>query len=178
MATCYGVTTGFARSIVRRKLKWVSRLPGFTSSDRDDIEQDIFHDIIQASEQFKPSMGHVNAFVATVVERSTAGVIRSRNAQKRRVDRAMPIGDGSELSCKCAAARFNEVDLKCDLEPAMAQLPTSLRDLANRLKIDSVSQVARDLGRHITSVRRDMKQILRVFDKAGLQVYLKNFVSD
>jgi DNA-directed RNA polymerase specialized sigma24 family protein len=58
------------------------------------------------------------------------------------------------------------------VEEALASLPEDLRDLAERLKSRSLSQVARELGVPRSTLQDRVQQLLEAFECAGLRDFL------
>ena len=59
-----------------------------------------------------------------------------------------------------------------DLAEAMAKLPDKLRELAERLKTETVSEIARDKGIARTTLNESVRRLRRRFENAGLKEYL------
>jgi len=64
-----------ARQIVRR--------PGFSRSDTGDVEQDLYLHLLSQAQQFDPTRGSINTFVARVVDSAVAMLVRERRRNKR-----------------------------------------------------------------------------------------------
>ena len=62
--------------------------------------------------------------------------------------------------------------LVLDTAEVIAGLTPELRELAERLKADSVSQVARDLGVPRTTLNGRIQELRRRFERARLRDYL------
>jgi len=59
-----------------------------------------------------------------------------------------------------------------DLADVMAKLPDELRDLAERLKTQTRSEIARDMGIPRTSLGALIRRLRQQFEDAGLRDYL------
>jgi DNA-directed RNA polymerase specialized sigma24 family protein len=172
------VLQGFARAIVRRKARRPVGRAGFTAQDVRDFEQELHLRLLQSLPRFDPDQAHINVFVTTVVERSVAMLLRKRRAKKRvAVVRSLdaPAADGGPAEPPDhrdggrGAERF---DLAYDLAEVLRVLPAGLRDLAERLKVQTVSQAARDLNVPRTTLLRQVERLRRYFEDAGLRIYL------
>src|SRR5262249_17337721 len=149
---------------------------GFTAHDVRDIEQELLLRLLQSLPQFDPEQAHINVFITTVVGRSVAMLLRERRAKKR--------GAGVPSLDAPAAHRqpteppahrdsgADRIDLLTDLAAVLAALPADLRDLAERLKVQTVSQAARDLNVPRTTLLRQVERLRRCFEDAGLRIYL------
>lgn len=173
------VLQGFARSIVRRKARLIARCCGFNAQDLRDLEQELLQRLLQSLPLFDPDQAHINVFVTTVIERSLAMLIRERQAKKRdttgirSLDAPADDGTPSELPDRRDVGRDAErLDLANDMAGVLIALPADLRDLAERLKEKTVSQVARDLKVPRTSLMRHVERLRRCFEDAGLRIYL------
>jgi hypothetical protein len=60
----------------------------------------------------------------------------------------------------------------CDITEVVTKLPDELRDLAERLKTRSVSEIARDMGVPRTTLNESVRRLCRRFESAGLKDYL------
>ena len=77
------VCTEYARTLIRVKARQIVRRPGFSSSDTDDVEQDLFLHLLNQIQQFDPSRGSLNTFIARVVDSAVAMLVRERGRNKR-----------------------------------------------------------------------------------------------
>jgi RNA polymerase sigma factor (sigma-70 family) len=64
-----------ARQLVRR--------PGFNRSETGDVEQDLFLHLLNQAQQFDPTRGSLNTFIARVIDSAVAMLIRERRREKR-----------------------------------------------------------------------------------------------
>jgi hypothetical protein len=165
---------------------------GFTPSDRDVIEQELSLKLLKQLEAFDPGEAHWHVFVTTVVERHAANLLRDKRAEKRDhrlatslhvlietgdngpVELAETVGRQEQEARLGRDSRSDEerAQLAGDVADVLAGLPPDLRDVAERLKHDSVSAVARDLGLPRTTLLRRMEHLRRAFEGAGLRDYL------
>lgn len=186
------LTNGFAARYVRRKAKQLVGKAGLTVSDQEDIQQDLTVKILEAAPKFDPSVSHWNAFVATIVERYAANLLRDPRAQKRCPRRhcslntivdydetGLPITLGDTLvehvhdqrHCTESIDDIEAFERLEDIATVLAQLPDDLRDICERLQHDSISQVARDLDIPRTTLWRRIQQIRQHFEDAGFEVF-------
>ncbi len=182
------LTNGFAAHYIRRKAKQLVRRAGFSRSDVDDIQQQLFQRLLENLAAFDPEQGHFNVFVKTLVERYVANILRDSRAEKR--DRRqtcslstvveefdggpVELGDTisqHELDARLGRETRDAADLVMDVSQIAAGLPDDLRDLYERLKYGTVSEVARNLGVPRTTVHDRVKRLRRHFDDAGLRNY-------
>jgi len=181
------------KGFIRKKARQLVGKSGFTRWDIDDICQELTLRLFRAMLSFDPNQGHWAVFVTTVVERSAASLLRDKRAEKRDHRRVrslnvviaddehegpVELGDTvgrRELDARLGQASRDEHDLAqlaLDIAGAIAGLSPEMRELAERLKTDSVSQIARDLGVPRTTLNDRVRELRRQFEDAGLRDYL------
>lgn len=181
----------FTASLIRRKARQLVGRAGFSRSDGEDIEQELRLKLIKHLSAFDPEQGTRRAFVATVVERCAATLLRDKSAEKRDHRRVCslniiiaeeggPVEWGETIGLREHNARRG-VQPRDDLELAqvltdvadvIASMPPELRDLAESLKVGSLSQIARRMGVPRTTLNESVRRIRRRFERAGLKDYL------
>jgi RNA polymerase sigma-70 factor (ECF subfamily) len=180
------------RDLIRRKARRLARRRGSTHQDREDIEQDLVLDLLERLPAFDPDKADRDVFVRMVVSHAVADLLRRTRARKRD-DRSVaslgaPLADEGDGPPDLAAAvgrperdarlgrrprdDAEQAQLALDLAEVVARLPPALRDLAERLKTRSVSEVARDLGIPRTTLRDRLRVIGGRLERAGLRDYL------
>jgi RNA polymerase sigma factor (sigma-70 family) len=182
----------FAERYVRRKAQQMSRRPGFTDADREDLAQELFLLLLRRRAAFDPAKAHAHAFTATVVERGAASLLRDRRAEKRDARRVTSLHqfvdtDGGGRVEIAAAVGRREYDarrgqyprgeeelaqLASDLADVLATLPPDLRHLAEQLQTKSLAEVARAQGVQRTTLYEQVRRLRRRFERAGLKDYL------
>jgi RNA polymerase sigma factor (sigma-70 family) len=168
----------FAQGIIRRKARLLASRAGFTKQDHQDLEQELVLRLLQSLDLFDPEQAHPNVFITTVIERSVAMILRERRAKKRDggVVRSLDQSqtkDGNPVEPKDPHPGDQEAfDLASDLAEVLTRLPDKLSALAERLKRQSLSQVARDLGLPRTTLQRQVQRLRKCFEDAGLRIYL------
>jgi RNA polymerase sigma factor (sigma-70 family) len=168
----------FAQGIIWRKVRLLVGRAGFTQQDHQDLEQELVLRLLQSLDVFDPEQAHLNVFITTVIERAVAMLLRERRAKKRDggVVRSLdqgPTKDGKSPEPVDPLPSGEEAfDLASDLAEVLARLPEELRALAERLKSQSLSQAARDLGVPRSTLQRQAQRLRRCFEDAGLRIYL------
>ncbi len=187
------ILDGFAQRLIRRKARQLARLPGFSLSDCEDIEQELRLKLLKHLASYDPQQGCRQAFVTALVERQAANLLRAKRAEKRdhRSVRSLsmvvaedeeegPVELADTISQRHLDARLGRAtreehelaELAMDVNDVIAGLPPELGELARRLKTDSLSQIARDLGVPRTTLADRVQKLRRCFEQAGLQHYL------
>jgi len=182
----------FTRGIIRHKINQLIGRAGFTEQDRKDLEQELILRLLQSLPSFDPNHAHRNVFTTTVIERYVANILRNKRAMKRdhrRVsslhvmvdigeeDRIEMTQNISQRELDAQRGRHPRSDeelaqLVQDLAEAMAKLPDELRELAERLKTETVSEIARDKGIPRTTLNESVRRLRRRFENTGLKEYL------
>jgi RNA polymerase sigma-70 factor (ECF subfamily) len=182
----------FARGLIRRKAKQIIGRAGITAQDRDDLEQELILGLLKRRRSYDPRRGRSTTFSRLAVAHTLANLLRANAAKKRATGKITSLsqqvttGDGVRTELGQTLAEGNEdkhrgpfrrapdevADLAQDLAEVVEQLPARLRDLAQRLKIDSLAQVARDLGKPRSTVASWVRELRQRFEKAGLRDYL------
>lgn len=148
----------FTRGIIRRKVRQLIGRAGFRRQDSEDIEHDFILRVLQSLPSFDPSKAHRNAFITAVVERYAANILRNKQAAKRDHRRIsslhvmINVGEDEttelaqtisqrELNARrgcCPRSDEELAQLVQDMAEVMAKLPDELRDLAERLKTQTL----------------------------------------
>lgn len=182
----------FEFGIIKKKVRQIIGRAGFTKQDRQDLEQELIARLLHSLRSFDPKQAHRKAFVTAVVERDVANLLRDKQAEKRDHRRigtlnvmievtedgptelAETIGEREFNARRCRDPRSAEdlAQLACDLAEIVAALPDELRDLAERLKTQSISAIARDVGVPRTTLNDTVRRLRQRFEQAGLRDYL------
>lgn len=158
------VTSGFAARAIRQKARQLAGRSGFSISEQDDIEQELRLHLFRRLPKFNPQVAHWNVFVRTLVERHTATLATQRLKAKRALQRVEPRAEAQECN----------VDLAIDTEMILATLPERTRNLCERLKKDSVAQVADQLGMPRSTLRDALGRLQKHFQSVGRQFFRKS----
>jgi RNA polymerase sigma factor (sigma-70 family) len=182
----------FEFGIVRKKVRQIIGRAGFMAQDREDLEHELFARLLQSLKCFDPNQSHRNVFVTAVVERDVANILRDKKAEKRNHRRisslnvmvnitdegptelAQTIGQ-HELDVRRGRHPRSDEDLAqlvSDLADVMAKLPEELRDLAERRKTQTVSEIAREMEMPRTTLNESFRRLRRHGKSAGLKDYL------
>ncbi len=182
----------FTRGIIRRKIKQLIGRAGFTRQDWEDLEQDMILRVLQSLRSFDPTQAHRNKFITAVVERYVANILRDKQARKRDhlritsinvminiteegpTELAQTIGQRELDARRGRHPRSDEelAQLVRDMAESISKLPAELRVLAERLKTESVSDIARDMGIPRTTINEIVRRLRWRFGNGGLKNYL------
>jgi len=184
----------YAKSVIRHKARQLIGKYGFTHDDYEDLRQDMVLDLLRRLPQFDPGRACQNTFISRVVDRKVATIIRHRRQEKRdyrreagSLDEPIEADDGGTVergqaisqddndlnSGKQNRIEFERIDMRLDISIAIADLPPDLRALAERLKADTIAQIARDLGvPRSTLYETGITRLRKAFEDKGLREYL------
>ncbi|HEY8506670.1 MAG TPA: sigma-70 family RNA polymerase sigma factor [Gemmataceae bacterium] len=161
---------------------------GLSAADVEDLEQELVLRLLQRISAYRPGRGKRAAFVTTVLRHLSSNLLRDRGAGRRDYRRharatgehgaAATFGEGVEDTApaarrgRCRRGAEELADLVADLGDVLAGLPPDLRELAERLKVESVAGAARALGIARTTVYTSLRRLRKHFEQVGLQHYL------
>ena len=182
----------FEHGIVKRKVGQIIGRAGFKTQDRKDLEQELLRRLIKGLKSFDPDVAHRKSFVTTIVERAVANILRDAQAQKRDrrfvcslqvqldvsedgpTELAETIGDREYNRRRCRDPRSAEelALLVADVADVIASLPDELRAVAERMKAQSISSIARGMGIPRTTLNETVRRLRQRFEQAGLRNYV------
>ena len=179
--------------------KWIRHaVNGFATrhrlqpADIDDLEQDIWADLLRKRHLYDPRRGEVATFVKQVINSATKSMLRARHAEKRDTRREAvsldaPIRDvdGREVdraqSLSGAAGRRHtgqappledETDLRLDVADAVDSAPADLRRVAALLKQECRHAASRRAGTTRRQFASDVSRLRELFEDRGLRAYI------
>jgi hypothetical protein len=152
----------------------LSRQPGFSRSDRADLEHALLERLLARRRFFNPRRGSWRAFAATVIDRQAESIRRDRFALRR--DPRRESTAWSDWSDDRRLPKANpgpaDQDLRTDVAAVVAGLPPKLRELAERLCHEPLAAAARSLGIPRRTARDRLRRIRLRFEEAGLAIYV------
>ena len=182
--------------VVRRvtaKARKLSRRRGFSKSDTDDIEQEMWIAIAGACRSYCRERGLIESFAGSVIQNVLAALIRHRTADLRTYateagslndvidDGEGPVEwihlfDADDRSNHLGGRRRpqqSQSDLSHDLPVVIAKLPVETRAVAELLMHHPPGAIAEKLGMTRGKVRGHISLIQEHFEEHGLDEYLK-----
>ena len=187
----------FTKRLILHKAWQLAGLAGFTPQDVEDLAQELTLRLFQRHPALDPGDPRHQAFATAVVDQCVANLLRDRRARKRDVrgvgslDAPAAAGDDGRPTPAATISRHERdarlgvspreegdlAQLKLDVESVLAGLPPDLRDLAERLKGQSVAEIVRDLGVARSSLYPNIRRLRRRFENCGLKDYLQKLPS-
>ena len=154
----------YATWLAHRAAAELAESPEFNLSDCDDIEQDLIVRLLESWPNFDPVKSSAKTFIATVVRNRVSNLIRRRQLERR------TFVDSNALPVEEVPSHEHDVDLQCDVAAVLARLPPEDRDLAERLMIRSIREIAAEDDATVASVRKRVERLRSVFEAAGLSL--------
>ena len=185
-----GRLNSYAAWLIRKKARSLIGKYGFTNSDKEDIEQELWLHLLRRQDCYDPARSRVTTFIARVVENRIRTLIEHQRAGKRSCDTPVDSLD-DRVSPDIEMDRHEVVDqetylratgqisqplaelreLALDVDRAISSLPPDLRDIALLLMQYTITEVSRRTGIPRTTINDKRDQIRRAFEKHGLEVY-------
>jgi RNA polymerase sigma factor (sigma-70 family) len=167
----------FCWGIIRRKARQMVGHAGIKEQDHEDLVQELMLRLLRSLRLFDAAQADRKSFVTAVVERNAAKILRDRRAKKRDGGRIESLDvlletldeEPPDLAVDDHAAE--QADLAIDMADLLARLPAELRDLAERLQRQTLSQAAREIGVARSTLQRRVARLRRHFEDAGLRNY-------
>jgi len=197
-SSCHtGGLDSFTQGFVRKSARQLAGQHGFKRQDRDEIEQRLYLKLAPSLPHADPDDPRWKAFVAITVRRHIASMIRDSLAEKRdhrlagsihvivhtdegRAELADMLGEHevpSRRGCVKRSAQ-EQAELTQDISASLADITDKTqREFYERLKHDSISQVARDMDIPRTTLNAWLGKLRSRFEERGLKDYLESVSS-
>jgi RNA polymerase sigma-70 factor, ECF subfamily len=185
---CFDV---FTSRFLRAKVRQLIGRAGFTESDRNDLLQRFAENLHRRRTKFKPNRGNWEAFVVVISENLLATIIEERSAEKRdfrrngcslntnvtdgdgtRVEMSATLSDADDNRHGAKKSAADSAELVMDMAELLDALSADDRDICERLKCNSLSAVARELGMSRDALRKKIKLIRQRFENTEMRAYL------
>lgn len=176
---------GYASGLIKFKARQLSRRSGFSRTDRADLEQELWTDLLVRLPRYDRTKASLNTFIARVVERKVASILRYHLAEMRspaRVEASLndPVLDADggtvdrhQTTPEAASTLHRLSDLRRDLADLREQLPPHLRDVMDALGLGgTINSIAIEQGISRRAVEKHVSELRRHFEDAGLRAYL------
>lgn len=186
------IFTEHARTLIRIKARQLCRRPGFSPSDQDDIQQELWLRLAAKAHYFDPARGSLHAFVERVVCSGVCGILRHRRRQRRaqcfrtlslestlvEIDGTpTPIGRAispDDLHRRIGTHPTDDLGRRqqvATLDHALRSMCPALRSLCQRLTSGPAHSAARDLNISRRQVRNAIRVIRRHLERAGFESF-------
>lgn len=177
--------------LIHAKIRRLLGKSGLREQDRPDLEQEVWTRLWPRLPAYDPTRGQAHGFLATVIDRILANLLRDRLAAKRDVRRVSSLHQrvrtsegqaelGQTISQQEEDARrersargaTEQMELRRDVAEVIACLPKAKQELAEQLKQHTLSEIARQRGVPRSTLQAQVRQLRELFDQAGLRHYL------
>lgn len=172
--------------LIRSKARRLCRVAGFTSSDFDDVVQELRFHLWRRLKRFDPAVAAWTTFASFVLDKRCISLARERSAEKRCcrreqcslndqiLDDSGRLVERHQSTPEAASTRQRLNDLARDLADLRERLPSA----THRLFMDAlarggtVNSIGTELGLSRRAAARHFAELQRLFEDAGLRVYL------
>lgn len=191
---CYESFDDYAITSIKLKVRQLIKRCGFDASDREDMEQELALHLFQHLQKYDPERGTMKTFIICVVENKARIMIRVRNRRIKNLDfplfslnEEIPEEDGFGVMQRVEAIDGEDyllrtgllsrptmelLEMRVDIERILDTLPQSLQEICERLKTQTVTQIAAETGASRQQVYERIRKLRGIFDEAGLKDYL------
>ena len=182
----------YARTLIRVKAGQLVRRPGFSRSDRPDIEQELRLYLLSRADQFDPQRAALNTFIARVIDSAVAMLVRDRErptrnpaeeAELQSLADLVPQPEGppeslarliSHLDLErrtgwASLADADRFEIANDIASIMQSLPPELQAICESLLTRNLCETAMELGLSRRHMEAAMLAIRAHFEKSGLK---------
>ena len=188
LTTREAVLTDYAKSLIRFKARQLARRSGFSRSDEEDLEQELWLALIDKADQFDPQRASLDTFIDRVVNTSIRMILRERRRQKRangfraaslsgtiaqKSGRSESLGAtlGEADRCRHTGSVPNDDMARRErddaVDHALGGMPEHLRDVCRRVMGGSISSAARELGTSRRQIRNALAESRLWLERAG-----------
>lgn len=183
------VTDKFTTRFIRRKAKELVSDGVFPRTELEDVIQELLLALLAQTPNFNPDKGRWSTFVKHVVDESAISLRRREGAQCRQAPSEVSSlnvliqdedGDLVEFGATVSEEEYrtgigqdfishsDQIDLALDVEGVLDSLPEELREICERLKYRTPTEVRRELGISHTTMHRRLQALREHFRAAGI----------
>jgi RNA polymerase sigma-70 factor (ECF subfamily) len=174
-------------NLIHRKAGQLIGRYGFTQSDHEDIEQDLWADLYHRASDYDPSLASPRTFANRIIEHAVARIIEHRTAALRdyrqcvcslndpvvgedgeQAERGDLLGQDAYLGSlgQAASSLADQVAATVDLERLRATLPPEMRTFLNQLEGQGLMDISRETGLRRGTLWRRLQKLARA---AGIE---------
>lgn len=184
----------FVVRLIRKTAKRMVGKTGLIAADVEDLQQDLWLDMLQRLSGYRHDRGHIRAFLTHVVKNKAASILAARSAAKRggglrwvslnepfededgeeveRLD-AISVDDFLRLTRGTIRSEATRLELAIDVRKTVGQLPPPQRAICLLLIDENQCAVANVVGIPRSTLRDLIKRLRRIAKDAGLDDYFK-----
>lgn len=178
----------YALRLIKNRVRRLIGKHGFRAADREDLEQELTVHLLERLRDYQQPILDPAAFCSTVIKRHIIAIIRRQRVKKRyhpriaslhqavmdedglrvELSQTLPDEQRHERLGVSTQGDMDRIDVTHDVASVLAGLPSELRSLAERLKHQSVAEIARDTGIPRSTLNDTLAKLRGCFEKAGL----------
>ena len=159
------------RELIRGKARQLVGRGELTAADLGDLEHDITTHVLARLDRFDPAKADRARFVRMLLAHAAATVLRDHKRHTRRTapsPAAMRRKGRAAEPIDPAVPTTEQLDLALDVAAVLAVLPPKMRQVAEALKMYSVTAAARRLKLSRSAVYRTLAEVRAAFVAVGL----------
>ncbi len=180
----YGRPNTSISRMIRRKARSLSRHPGFSKTDIEDLQQELWAHLLERQAHYNPALASFETFADRLISNRACSILRHRRRHKRHPKfesislNGVIEGDGGEVQAvyetieSPSSPRPDARDLIEDVQTLIAQL-----DVPDRLVViahlDGLSKQA--IRRHLGISRRQLDRSLNRIREAAQRMDLIDY---
>lgn len=180
-----------AGPLIGGKIRRLLGKAGLRQQDRHDLEQEVWTRLWPRLRAYDRRRGQPHAFLATVIERILANLLRDRLAAKRDIRQVISLHQiarteegqaelGQTISQeerdvrqgRSARSETEQVEMTLDMAEVMARLPKDKQELMEQLQHSSLAEIARRNKVPRSTLQSQIRKLRQLFEDAGLRDYL------
>ena len=186
--------TDSLKRLIRSKARQVVGKAGLTHSDRADVEQDLWLDLLERWPKFRSDRACINTFINRVLNHKVALILRDRRTAKRASShngRSLDVfcedEDGATVTKavllhenvhhrrtgQSAPSTFEMLAMKVDMTAVLSSLATRQRWLCEELMERSLVELSRAGILSRTALYQTLYELRRRFEEHGMRTYLR-----
>ena len=161
----------FIVSTVRSCAKYMKSLKCYAHDEIEDVEQDIFCEILPCLQQYDKNKSSISYFMKNVIKHRIINLINKKQRMKYGGDLLFVDNDTLDSLIDENCNFHDEIAARFDVDNAIKQLPQRLQDLCKKLKDYNVEEVSEITGLSRTTIYKIIRKIGRKFP------HLKSYLS-
>lgn len=187
------VNDKYIKDLIRCKAKQLVGKAGFKADDLRDLKQELWTHLIGEIRLFDPEKSSLKTFASMLVTQKVSKLIRGRCAKSRDFRRntcslSDMVDDGTgrivrraqTIGAKECEAGWGRAPLapdelgrlRVDLKDQLSTLPLEMQEVCERLKSESLTEIARDMGIPLSTLWGRLQKVRSAFSEAGFAEYL------
>ncbi|MBF0214758.1 MAG: sigma-70 family RNA polymerase sigma factor [Magnetococcales bacterium] len=168
----HGIDTNAVR-VIRFKARQLSRLPGFSCSEIEDLEQEMVIDVLRRLPNFDPARSGLPTFISRIIGHCAATLVTRKRADSLKGTMAWisldELETGFAPEMMGTPSGMDHIHLAVDIGRLLGRLPNEHRRICQLLVLLDKPAIPQRLGMGRTTFYRRLGEIRSQFLKAGMQ---------